>query len=80
MINSYLCSLLVLALVFMNCRQKEADRTDTMFRGGTTKLPKRNLGWMEVTVSVTMTNPSIGKWHTGDQDGHTTPKVIFSSL
>ena len=39
---------------------------------------KRNLGWVEETVSVTMTSPSIGTWHTGDQDGHTTPKGIFS--
>ena len=29
-----------------------------------------NPGATEVTVSVTMTSPSIGKWHIGDQDGH----------
>lgn len=41
---------------------------------------RKNLKWMEETVSVTMTRPNIGKWHTSDQDGHTTPKDTFSSL
>ena len=32
--------------------------------------PGRDGGATEVTVSVTMTSPNIGKWHIGDQDGH----------
>lgn len=35
------CPLLLLALVFINCEQKEADITDMMFRWGPTRPTKR---------------------------------------